>query len=342
MAHATLADVANHANVSKSLVSLVLSGKGAKRCAPETADRIRTAAAELGYKPNKVAQSLRQQTTNMLGMISVEVATTPYAGELILAGQQAAQDAGFGMLFIEVSNNASEIANALKVMDEHRVEGVVIANYFHNAIQLPRDLPKKLVVADAYDPEGRVDSFVPAEYASIWQCFEAINNLGHTKVAYFTDDRVYIASETRLKAFHDAQLKFGWSGGASAVIECDASDLELCHKTAREFFAKQPDITAIACYNDGLALVAYQAAKEAGYSIPEDISVTGFDDLKLISAALKPGLTTVRLPHREMGQAAVERLIELCSSSNDHAPESTEIIGQLVERESLSIPKNRD
>ena len=87
MAHTTLADVANHAKVSKSMVSLVLSGKGANRCAPETAERIRMAAAALGYKPNKVAQSLRQQSTNMLGMISVEVATTPYAGELILANR---------------------------------------------------------------------------------------------------------------------------------------------------------------------------------------------------------------------------------------------------------------
>ncbi|MEY4423309.1 MAG: hypothetical protein RLZZ258_412 [Actinomycetota bacterium] len=342
MAHTTLADVANRANVSKSMVSLVLSGKGDKRCAPETAARIKSAAAELGYMPNKVAQSLRQQTTNMLGMISVEVATTPYAGELILAGQQAAQDAGFGMLFMEVGNNAGEIAQALKVMEEHRVEGVVIANYFHNAIQLPDELPKKLVVADAFDPRGRVDSFVPAEYASIWQCFEAINNLGHKKVAYLTDDRVFIARDTRLQAFRDAQVEFGWTGGESAVINCDASDLVACHQTAKEFFANKPDITAIACYNDGLALVAYQAAKEAGFSIPDDISVTGFDDLKLISEALKPGLTTVRLPHREMGQAAVERLIELCTSSMSQAPESTEIIGQLVERESLSAPKNRD
>lgn len=342
MAHTTLADVANHANVSKSMVSLVLSGKGDNRCAPETAERIRLAATELGYKPNKVAQSLRQQSTNMLGMISVEVATTPYAGELILAGQQAAHEAGYGMLFMEVSNNAREIADALKVMEEHRVEGVVIANYFHNAIQLPEDLPKQLVVADAFDPQGRVDSFVPAEYLSIWQCFEALNVLGHKKVAYFTDQANFIAPQTRLKAFQDAQSKFGWVGGSAMVVKFEASNLDACHQTAREFFAGSPDVTAIACYNDGLALVAYQAANEAGYSIPDDISVTGFDDLKLISGALRPGLTTVRLPHREMGQAAVERLIELCSSSNDHAPVSTEIIGQLVERESLSIPKNRD
>lgn len=342
MAHTTLADVAHKANVSKSMVSLVLSGKGANRCAPETAERIRNAASELGFKPNKVAQSLRQQTTNMLGMISVEVATTPYAGELILAGQQAAHEAGYGMLFMEVSNNAAEISEALQMMDEHRVEGVVIANYFHNEIQLPDDLPKKLVVADAFDPRGRVDSFVPDEYRSIWQCFEEINALGHKKVAYFTDESNFIARNTRLKAFQDAQREFGWLGGKEMILNFEASNLDSCHKIAQEFFSTKPDITAIACYNDGLALVTYQAANAAGYSIPEDISVTGFDDLKLISGALRPGLTTVRLPHREMGQAAVERLIELCGSSNDQKPASKEIIGQLVKRESLSIPKNRD
>ena len=91
MKQITLADVGKRAKVSTSLASLVLSGKYEGRCTPETAEVIRKAAKDLGYKANRLARSLRKQSTRVLGLLSIEVATTPYAGEMIMAAQQEAR-----------------------------------------------------------------------------------------------------------------------------------------------------------------------------------------------------------------------------------------------------------
>jgi LacI family transcriptional regulator len=89
--NATLNDVAKAAGVSVSLVSLVLSGKAANRCSAATEAKIKKAAAQLGYRANRLARSLKEQQTRTLGMLSIEVATTPYAGEMLMAAQRAAR-----------------------------------------------------------------------------------------------------------------------------------------------------------------------------------------------------------------------------------------------------------
>ena len=91
MKTAKLVDVAKIAGVSTSMVSLVLSGKGANRCSEETEARIRAAAQEIGYRANRLARSLKEQQTRTLGLLSIEVATTPYAGEMLMAAQRTAR-----------------------------------------------------------------------------------------------------------------------------------------------------------------------------------------------------------------------------------------------------------
>ena len=83
----------------------------------------------------------------------------------------------------------------------------------------------------------------------------------------------------------------------------------------------------------------YEALRELGYSIPRDVSVVGFDDLRLISEALRPGLTTVALPHYQMGKVAVENLIARCEAGSEQPPEEITIIGDLVVRESVAEPR---
>ena len=106
---AKLADVAKAADVSTSLVSLVLSGKGANRCSEETEARIKAAALELGYRANRLARSLKEQQTRTIGLLSIEVATSPYAGEMLMAAQRTARSHDYDLFFVEVENSAKEI-----------------------------------------------------------------------------------------------------------------------------------------------------------------------------------------------------------------------------------------
>jgi LacI family transcriptional regulator len=105
---------------------------------------------------------------------------------------------------------------------------------------------------------------------------------------------------------------------------------------------RDPEITAIACYNDPLAMGAYQALLELKISIPDQVSVVSFDDLELISGGLRPGLTTVRLPHYQMGREGVEKLIRICEERDENPMNVVEIQGELVVRDSVSVPRNSE
>jgi LacI family transcriptional regulator len=109
-----------------------------------------------------------------------------------------------------------------------------------------------------------------------------------------------------------------------------------------QLLTRHPETTALVAFNDQLAMGAYQAAKELNLRIPEDLSIVGFDDLEMISAGLRPGLTTVRLPHLEMGKLAVKRLIQRCESEDELSREKQEILCTMVSRQSVAAPRSQN
>jgi LacI family transcriptional regulator len=339
MKAANLADVAKAAGVSISLVSLVMSGKGANRCSPATEAKIKLAAKQLGYRANRLARSLKEQQTRTLGLLSIEVATTPYAGEMLMAAQRTARSHDYDLFFVEVENNPRSIDEALELLAEHQVSGVLIAAFFHCEIQLPQQLPKNLVFANCYGASSDQPSYTPAEYPSFMQALKLLGIAGHKDVGLIMEGVPWPASIERTKAFHDAALTFGWNSPNDRIYKVQHSDSEDGYRATLEMMLRDPEITAIACYNDRLAMGAYQALNELKISIPDQVSVVGFDDLQLISGGLRPGLSTVRLPHYKMGQAAVEHLIRICEGRDEGAPNKTEIRGELVVRDSISMPR---
>lgn len=340
MSQATLADVAKATGVSVSLVSLVLSGKSAKRCSTATEVRIRKAAKELGYRTNRLARSLKEQQTRTLGMLSIEVATTPYAGQLLLAAQKTARSHDYELLFVEVENNPHSIEEAFGLLAEHQVIGTLIAAYFHSEIKLPRLVPKNMVFANCIPNKGLHPTFIPAEYSSYMQSLKMLGIAGHKNVALIIDEIDYPAVKGRTKAFFDAAQNFGWNKPESNIFKVPDATSQHGYRATLEVMLRNPDVTAIACYNDPLAMGAYQALLELKISIPTQVSIVGFDDLELISGGLRPGLTTVRLPHYQMGREAVEKLIDICEDRDENPTKVVEIQGELVVRDSVSVPRN--
>jgi LacI family transcriptional regulator len=336
----TLADVGRQANVSTSIASLVLSGKYEGRCTAETAQEVRKAASELGYRANRLARGLRKQSTKVLGLLSIEVATSPYAGSMILAAQQEARAQDYDLLFVEVENSHDSIQQGFDLLSEHQADGVLIFSYFHQSISLPKRRFKNIVCANGFDSENVYDSFTPNEYASFMQTLDLLGTAGHKTVAFLADSSGYPASIERLRAYENAREKYQWSRSDSLVVSSVTTDPGTGYKSTHEILERTPDTTAVVAFNDQLAMGAYQAAKELNLRIPEDLSIVGFDDLELISAGLRPGLTTVRLPHAEMGELAVKRLIQRCKSKEELSREKHEIICSLVSRQSISAPRS--
>lgn len=340
MVRATLREVSELAEVSVATASLVLSGKAGNRFTPETADRVRAAADQLGYRTNRLARSLRSQQTRVLGLMSVGVLTTPYAGDMIRGAQMAARARDYDLLIVETDDKPDSFTEGFELLADHRADGVLVASFFHQELQIPAKRPRHIVIADAYSADHGIDAFVPNEFDSIAQVLDLLGEAGHIHVGYIGDCKDFPAVRGREAALRAAADRYGWNDIEDNMMLSEHTDTRDGYMSALKLLQKNPSITAIVAYNDQLAMGAYRAANELGLAIPHDLSIVGFDDLLLISAALRPGLTTVALPHLEMGRLAVEKLIELVESEDENTPAEVAIVGDLVVRESVAPPRH--
>lgn len=338
MARATLKEVSELAEVSVATASLVLSGKSGNRFTEDTATRVRDAADKLGYRANRLARSLRSQQTRVLGLLSIEVLTTPYAGDMIRGAQMAARARDYDLLVVEIENSPASIAEGFELLADHQADGVLLASYFHNKVDVPTVRPRHLVLADAYATTHDVDAFVPNEYESMMQVLDLIGQAGHTQVGYVGDHNDFPAVRGREAALRHAAAKYNWAHIEQNMVRKSDTNTSDGYESAKTLLERNSDITAIVAYNDRLAMGVYEAARELGLAIPSDLSIVSFDDQRLISEALRPGLTTVALPHLEMGRLAVEKLIELVESEDEATPAEVAIVGDLVVRGSVAPP----
>lgn len=335
---ATLKDVALRAEVSVSAASLVLSGKAEGRIAEATAERVRAAAAELGYRGNRAARSLRRQSAPLLGLLSLGVAILPYAGAMLEAAQSAAREHDYDLLFIEVGTQDA-IAENLLLLQEHQVAGVLVASYFHQELALPSRLPAPTVLVDALCPDRDIDWVVPDEYGGESEVLEELARAGHHHVGWVCHSRHYPATRLRTKAFEDVAARHGWDDDPRRVVLTENADAADGYAAMQRLLDQFPKVTAVAAFTDRMAMGVYMACFERGIRVPQDMSIVGFDDQVLVSEALRPGLTTVALPHRQMGKWAVGRLIERIESAQDLGVSQVRINGGLVVRDSVASPR---
>ena len=334
----TQADIARKAGVSVAVVSLVLSGKAEGRASQATIEEVEKAAETLGYHPNLIARGLRTQESRTIGLLSVEVATTPYAGDLLGAVQMVCRERGFNLVFMEVRNTPHEIQEGLRILSQQMAQGVILATFFHQPVVLPDNRPQHLVLADCFATNAQTTAFVPGEKESFRQVLDEVHQYGHKDVAFVLHDADLPATRQRRQAFLEAAKDFGWTNPADRIVLVGDSNSQDGFLAVDEVFSAVPDVTAIICYTDRLAMGVYSGLSLRGLRIPQDISVVGFDDQKLISEGISPGLTTVRLPHLEMGQRAATHLIDLIDGLIEDNHETVEIIGPLVQRGSVSQP----
>lgn len=168
------------------------------------------------------------------------------------------------------------------------------------------------------------------------QVLELLGDAGHKHVGYIGDGRDYPAVHGRLAALRAAAQRYGWEGIEERTHFTPNTEAVQGFEAGIELLERFPDLTAVVCYNDRLAMGMYDAARTLGRRIPDDLSVVGFDNQTLISEALRPGLTTVALPHLEMGRLAVARLIERCEAEEELAPAQVAVLGDLVVRGSVA------
>ncbi len=343
---AGIREVAAAAGVSVTTVSHVLNDTPHTRTSDETKIRVREAAARLNYQPNRLARGLRTQASGMVGLVTEEIATTPHAGQIILGAQEEASRHNLTLAIINSKLNlAREVeSREIQAFLDRQVEGLIYATVYHDEVVPPEQLfSVPAVLIGARDASGRIPSVMPDERGGAAAVVELLVAAGHRRIGFAATAIDVPATRGRLAGFIDGMRSAGLDP-AEFVIEAEpeaAGGYDATHALLDHGRSADERPTAVFCYNDRMAMGAYRAIAELGLSVPQDVSVVGFDDQAPIPGSLHPPLTTVALPHYEMGAAAVE-LITLLRDGRADASEEPVVPRLLqcpvLERESVAAP----
>lgn len=332
---ARVSDVAAAAGVSTTTVSHALSG--ARAVKPETRERILSVARELGYVPDRVASGLRRRRTGVVALIGDDLAATPFAGRIIEGARRAGLERDVLLMVGESGGDAEVEQDLVARFLAQRVDGLLIARMYHQRVDrpaVPDGFPVVLVDA-APEPGWGVDAVVPNEAQIAALACERLMRAGHRDIAYIgtTESR---AARGRLAGVRSVLGDAGIALGDDRLASCFA-DAAGGRQAGGELLDQVRPPTAIICFNDQVAMGVMQAAARRGIPVPAGLSVMGIDDLHPVADALDPGLTTVALPHDEMGRWGMNRLLDRI----DGAPVLDgvqQLPGWLVERDSVAAP----
>lgn len=307
----TMHDVAREVGVSQATVSLALSGRAGSRVSEETVDRIRQAAREMGFRTNAHARSLRSGRSGMIGFISDEVATAPFAGKLLKGAQQRAWETGLVILSVDTFGDRDLQNAAIEMMLGYQVRGIVVASMYHQHIEVPEALSaERTVVLNAEDSAERVSSVFPDEEQGGYDATRTLIEAGHRRIAIINiqDERSTLpAGIGRLSGYRRALEEHGLPFDPSLVLPGTGVVEDGATGTAALLDLPEAP-TAVFCGNDRTAWGAYRTLAFRGLQVGRDLSIIGFDDQESIAPDLSPGLTTMALPFESMGAHAVDLL----------------------------------
>lgn len=337
MGRARISDVAAAAGVSVTTVSLVLND-AESRISEQTRIRVRAAAEAVGYAPSAVARGLRTQRTRIVGLLSDQIATTPFAGRMLAGAQDAAREHDHLLLFIDTGGDADIEADALRALAAQQVDGMIYACMWHRAVDVPAGLPRGSVLLDCYPEGGGFRSVVPDDRVGGAAAVRELLAAGHRRIAYLdTDDPEPIASRLRHEGYLEALAEAGFEADPALHVTGETSAQG--GRAAAERLLDLPEDqrpTGIFCFNDRMAIGVYAAAHHRGLEIPRDLSVVGYDDQQLVAAEMDPPLTTIALPHYEMGRWAMEVALGVRAEGDEDASHRMDC--PVIRRDSVGPP----
>jgi DNA-binding LacI/PurR family transcriptional regulator len=283
VSHVTVVDVARHAGVSKSTVSNVIRGRAV--VAPETRARVEASVRALGYRPNGVARALRERATKVLALV-VPDPVNPFYAQLAHGMERRARQDGYGVLVAHTDCDPATELSQITALMSRRVDGVLVGALSRRSRLHLRLLDEGVPVVCAFATEDeRLGILDTDDTTGMTAIAGHLHGLGHRRVAYAGQGLDEAGADVRRRAFIAAADAAGMS-----VVKLD------------------DDPTAIVAHNDTAAIEQLDRLHVRGLRVPDDVSVTGYDDIELASHALVR-LTTVATDAERAGAVAAEHLI---------------------------------
>ena len=300
---ATIRDVAERAGVHPATASRALNPALAGRVTEDTTRRVVDAARERGYRPDPAARTLRTRRSGLVGIVVPDLAN-PVIAPIVRGIEEALWRAGIACLLADTDNAPAREAQLIDELRARRCDGLIVMTATREdpaVAALADDVPTVLVTRDV---DGAGLPLVAADDAlGVRAAVEHLVALGHTRIAHVTGPPELSTTARRLEAYRDALP------GEPVVVHGPAFTAESGRAAAAELLRDHDDVTAILAGNDMIALGCLEALAERGRSCPEDVSVVGHNDMPLVGR-LRPPLTTVAIPQREIGAEAARLLLE--------------------------------
>jgi LacI family transcriptional regulator len=330
---ATLADVAARASVDRSVVSRVLSGDSSLNIRNSTRERVLQAVADLEYRPNATARSLRQGRTGILGLLIPDFMNPVYPA-IVKGAESAAGELGAGLLVASSCDGGFGGRRYAELVTQGRIDGLVLAGQSEtdevSASLLRSGVPWLMLNLCSNDTHRCV--VLDDQRAAIL----AVNHLleqGHTRIAHLGGPPT-VASASRRRAGYEAALREARVDATGDTTTAEYTE-EAGARATELLLAAKDRPTAIFAANMFQAIGALRATRLAEVSVPRDLSIVAVHDLRP-AAFLDPALTTVRMPLEELGSRAVQLLEQ--SSPDEHFQEVVAEPMELVVRDSTAPP----
>ncbi len=332
----TLRQVAERAGVSIKTVSRIVNGDPAVNV--KTRDSVQVHLQNLNYIPNQAARQMRGAISTVYGLMTDAVATTPYSVDIVRGAQAALIEKHQTLLIASTDGDAAREAELWQTFRSHRVAGVIYAAMFHKAHEVGNPAyDQSIILANCFAPNNDRPSILPDDEQGGYTQAKHVLKLGHRRIGVITLSPDIVATKLRRqgmqRAFNEAGVSYNLANERRGVVGLLDNQTLVIFEVATEMFKSHNRPTAIICGNDQIAMQVYSAAASMGLIIPHDLSVIGFDDLKLISETLRPQLTTVALPYYDIGHRAVELSISAREQDENFAPRIL-IPCPLIERKS--------
>ena len=319
----TIREVAERVGVHPSTVSRVLNPVTRGRITPEVADKVTTVANELGYRPNQAARGLRTNRSSTIGVLIPDI-TNPLFPPIIRGIEDGLGANGYTAILGNTDNIVSREMDAVATMRARQVDGLILATARRDDPLIAECLKDKLpvvLVNRTADADG-VSCIVNDDALGISLAVRHLKALGHRRIAHIAGPQTLSTGNARREGFLSVMGAKELLPDQKRVAETNAFSEDEGLRAAAQLISDGREFTAIVAANDLLALGAYEAIADAGLSCPGDISVTGFNDMPFVDR-LSPPLTTIRIPHYELGREAARRLIELIESPDSPARATT-------------------
>ena len=332
----SIKDIARLANVSHPTVSRALHNSPLVN--EETAAKIRRIAQEQGYRASAVARGLVTRRTRTIALITM--LDDPASVEVACGVEEAASAYGYAAFLVNTQDDPERQRRTIEDLAERRVDGIMVTSPRAAGTYFPllKRLDVPIVLANDHHPGEPIYTVSLANQEAMRAVMQYLIELGHRRIAYLGDHNSHRPNAARQAGYKAALARAGIALAPELIVTCDGGP-EAAIEAMHELLRMNTPPTAVCCASDMMALGAMRAIRSRRLRVPEDVSVTGFDDL-FFAAYLVPPLTTVRQPLRQMGQMAMEILFKLMSEQQ--APAQTKVEAELIVRGSTAKPPRHD